>query len=92
MKETGELSKVEEKVEEEVEEEEEVGGGKFGEIGEPPSQRAPAAGDAVRTHFKQSDNFDSVKYINRQNMFFANICLLKWQGQLVFINCCAMRE
>ena len=46
MKEAGELSKVEEeKVVEEVEEE--VGGGKFGEIGEPPSQRAPAAGDAV---------------------------------------------
>ena len=52
MKETGKLSKVEEKVEERVEEED-VGGVKFGEIGEPPSQRAPAAGDAVRTHFKQ---------------------------------------
>ena len=44
MKEAGELSKVEE---EKGVEEEEVGGGKFGEIGEPPSQRAPAAGDAV---------------------------------------------
>ena len=41
-----ELWKVVEKVEEVVEED--VGGGKFGEIGEPPSQRAPAAGDAVR--------------------------------------------
>ena len=43
MKEAGELSKVEE----EKVVEEEVGGGKFGEIGEPPSQSAPAAGDAV---------------------------------------------
>ena len=47
--EVGELSKEKEK--EKVEEEEDVGGGKFGEIGEPPSQRAPAAGDSVRKHF-----------------------------------------
>ena len=46
MKEAEELSK--EKV---VVVEEDVGGGKFGEIGELPSQRAPAAGDAVRMHF-----------------------------------------
>ena len=47
MREAGQLLKVEWKVEEKVEEED-VGGGKFGEIGDPPSQRAPAAGDAVR--------------------------------------------
>ena len=46
MKEARELSKEREKVEEE-----EVGGGKFGEIGEPPSQRAPAAGDSERKLF-----------------------------------------
>ena len=50
MKEVGELSKEKEKEKEKVEEEEVVGG-KFGEIGEPPSQRAPAAGDSVRKHF-----------------------------------------
>ena len=44
-----ELSKEKEK--EKVVVEEDVGGGKFGEIGEPPSQRAPAAGDSERKHF-----------------------------------------
>ena len=40
-----------EKVVEEKVEEEEVDGVNFGEIGEPPSQSAPAAGDAARTPF-----------------------------------------
>ena len=40
------MVEVEEKVEEE-----EVDGVNFGEIGEPPSQSAPAAGDAARTPF-----------------------------------------
>ena len=45
------MVEVEEKVVEEKVEEEEVDGVNFGEIGEPPSQSAPAAGDAARTPF-----------------------------------------
>ena len=45
------MVEVEAKVVEEKVEEEEVDGVNFGEIGEPPSQRAPAGGVSARTPF-----------------------------------------
>ena len=71
--------------------EEEVGGGNFGEIGEPPSQRAPAAGDAGRAcislTIKQcNNNYESFQHINRQ--VFAKISNIP---SLQIVTACILR-